>query len=259
MILGAQFFTFREKCQTLEGLEESMKRVSEMGIRAIQLSGVCKYDPEWAAEKAAKYGLEIVLTHNPYDNVVGKTDEIIDFHKKLNCKNIGIGTMPGWEITQEKYEKFVKEMTVASQKIHDNGLQFMYHNHNIEYQVSNGKRYIDRLVEDFPSELLNLTYDTYWGQHAGADPAKAIRDYKGHIKVVHFKDMIAYVSKEEPGKVEHRIAAIGEGNMNYDSIIQACLDTGVEYGLIELDDCYGEDPFDAMRRSYEFLKKYNIK
>ena len=106
MILGAQFFTFREKCQTLEGLEETMKRVSDMGIKAIQLSGVCKYDPEWAAEKAAKYGLEIVLTHNPYENVVEKTDEIIDFHKKLCCKNIGIGTMPGWEITEEKYEKF---------------------------------------------------------------------------------------------------------------------------------------------------------
>lgn len=259
MKLGAQLFTFREYCQTPEGIEETMKRVAEMGMGAVQLSGVGPYDPEWAAETAAKYGLEIVLTHNPYDKIIEGTEDIIDFHKKLKCNNIGIGTMPGWEISEEKYDKFVKEMTVASQKIHDSGLQFMYHNHNIEYQVSNGKRYIDRLVEDFPPELLNLTYDTYWGQHAGADPAKAIRDYQGYIKIVHFKDMIAYVSPEEPGKVEHRIAAIGEGNMNYDAIIEACLETGIEYGLIELDDCYGADPFDAMKRSYEFLKKYNIK
>lgn len=259
MILGAQFFTFREKCQTVEGLEETMKRVSEMGITAIQLSGVCQYDPEWAAKTAEKYGLKIVLTHNPCEKIIEDPEKMMDFHKKLKCPNIGIGTMPGWEITEEKYEKFVSDMKPVTKRLAENGFQFMYHNHNIEYLVSKDGKYIDRLVNDFTPDELNITYDTYWGQHAGADPAKEIRKFKGHIKIVHFKDMIAYSSPEEVGKVEHRIAAIGEGNMNYDSIIDACLASDVEYGLIELDDCYGADPFDAMKRSYEYLKQYNLK
>ena len=48
--------------------------------------------------------------------------------------------------------------------------------------------------------------------------------------------------------------------MNYDAIIEACLESGVEYGFVELDDCYGADPFDAMKRSYEFLTtRYGLK
>jgi sugar phosphate isomerase/epimerase len=52
-----------------------------------------------------------------------------------------------------------------------------------------------------------------------------------------------------------RFAPIGEGNMNYDGIIQACLDENIEYGYVELDNCYGDDPFDWMKRSYDFLNK----
>jgi hypothetical protein len=48
--------------------------------------------------------------------------------------------------------------------------------------------------------------------------------------------------------------------MNYDAIIQACLDENIEYGYVELDNCYGEDPFDCMKRSYNYLsERYGLK
>ena len=57
-----------------------------------------------------------------------------------------------------------------------------------------------------------------------------------------------------------RIAPIGEGNMNYDAIIQTCLDENIEFGYVELDNCYGDDPFDCMKRSYNFLSsRYGLK
>ena len=30
--------------------------------------------------------------------------------------------------------------------------------------------------------------------------------------------------------------------------------TGTEYMLVEQDDCYKKNPFDCLRRNYEFLK-----
>ena len=70
MRLGAQFFTLRDSCRDLAGLEESMKKVADIGYTSIQLSGVCAYDPEWAAERAKAYGLKIAITHFDYNKII---------------------------------------------------------------------------------------------------------------------------------------------------------------------------------------------
>ena len=48
MIIGAQLYTVRKECETTEGLENALRLCSEMGYRAVQLSGVCEYDPCWS-------------------------------------------------------------------------------------------------------------------------------------------------------------------------------------------------------------------
>ena len=41
--------------------------------------------------------------------------------------------------------------------------------------------------------------------------------------------------------------------MNFDAILAAALETGVQYALVEQDDCNGEDPFACLARSYRYL------
>jgi len=48
--------------------------------------------------------------------------------------------------------------------------------------------------------------------------------------------------------------AVGEGNINFDRVFAKAEAGGTEYMLVEQDDCNGEDPFDCLRRSYEYLK-----
>ena len=95
MILGAQFYTLRNFCKTTEGLDESLKKVADMGYTAVQLSGVCEYDAEWVAERCREYGLKIVITHFNYDKILNDTEATIEFHKKMDCKYIGLGCGPG--------------------------------------------------------------------------------------------------------------------------------------------------------------------
>jgi len=38
--IGAQLYTIREFCKTLEDFDESCKKVSEMGYKVVQLSGI---------------------------------------------------------------------------------------------------------------------------------------------------------------------------------------------------------------------------
>ena len=41
MQIGAQLFTLRDHCKTLDELDDSLKKVADMGITTVQLSGVC--------------------------------------------------------------------------------------------------------------------------------------------------------------------------------------------------------------------------
>ena len=55
-----------------------------------------------------------------------------------------------------------------------------------------------------------------------------------------------------------RMAPVGEGNINFDSVLNACKEAGTEYLLVEQDDCYGENPFDCLKKSYQNLKARGV-
>ena len=120
----------------------------------------------------------------------------------------------------------------------------MYHNHHFEFIKMNGKTILESICEDFSPEELGITLDTFWVQMAGGDPAAWLEKLSGRVPCIHLKDM-AYGNK---------MAVIGEGNMNFDRIFEKAEKSGTEYMLVEQDDCYGENPFDCLKRSYDFLK-----
>jgi sugar phosphate isomerase/epimerase len=254
MKLGAQFYTLRDYCKDLNGLEESMKKVADMGYTSIQLSGVCAYEGEWAAEKAKENGLTVDITHFAYGKIINDTEATIKHHDAMNCKCIGIGASP-YDKTLEGFTRMADEIEKVIPQIKASGHKLMYHNHHFEFGKENGKTYLEYLCERFTPEELGITLDTYWVQAGGADPAAWIKKLHGRIDRIHFKDMV--MNNKD---MAVRIAPIGEGNMNYDAIIQACLDENIEYGYVELDNCYGEDPFDCMKRSYNYLsERYGLK
>ena len=247
MKLGAQFFTLRDSCKNLADLEESMKKVADIGYTSIQLSGVCSYEGEWAAEKAKENGLTIDITHYDYNKITKDTDNTIKQHSAMNCRCIGIGSSP-YAKTAEGFTRLVDEIAPVIPAINAAGHKLMYHNHHWEFAKHEGKTFLELLCERFTPEELGITLDCYWVQAGGADPVEWIKKLHGRIDRIHFKDMVM-----NNNDAAVRIAPIGEGNMNYDAIIRACLDENIEYGYVELDNCYGEDPFDCMKRSYEFL------
>ena len=254
MKLGAQFYTLRNSCKDLAGLEETMKRVADIGYTSIQLSGVCAYEGEWVAEKAREIGITVDITHYDYNKIINDVENTIKKHAAMNCKCIGIGASP-YDRDQEGLDRLSNEIATVIPAIVASGHKLMYHNHHWEFAKIGEKTFLELLCDRFTPEELGITLDTYWVQAAGGDPVVWIKKLHGRIDRIHFKDMAMNMTDKAV-----RIASIGEGNMNYDGIIQACLDENIEYGYVELDNCYGEDPFDCMKRSYDFLSsRYGLK
>lgn len=248
MKIGVQFFTLREHCTTLEGLENSMKRVADMGFTHIQLSGVCPYDADWMAEKLKEFGLACDITHYSYDKIVKETKATIAFHDTMGCKWIGIGSNPRG-FTPDALAVMESEAHEAIKRIAAAGHKFMYHNHHMEFSRFNGQTFIDLLCETFTPDECGVTLDTYWVQAGGGDPAWWLRKLKGRVDCIHFKDMVYNLDDKAV-----RMAPIGLGNMNYPEILKACFDADVQYAFIEQDNCYGEDPFACLKQSYDYLK-----
>lgn len=249
MKLGAQLYTVREYCKDLTGLEETLRKVSEIGYSCVQLSGVCAYDASHMAEMLEKYNLTADITHFDVNRIADDTDNVIAHHKAMNCRHIGIGSSP-FGTSPEGAKKLCERLYPALVKINDAGLRFMFHNHNSEYSRYDGKSYMDILLELIPQELMGITADAYWMQAAGVDPSSEIVRLRGRVNCVHLKDMVY-----SPEDKAVRMTPVGKGNMNYVGIIKACYDAGVTHVFVEQDNCYGENPFDCLKASYDYLKE----
>ena len=248
MEIGAQFYTLRDHCTSLDDFALSLKKVAEIGYKVVQISGVCPYEPEWLDEQLKKNGLRCVLTHFDAQKIKDTPEAVVDFHNTFGCKCIGLGSMPNGVVTEQSCEDFIRDYKGSAKAIKEKGSSLFYHNHNWEFtRRSDGKWIIERLAEAFEPDELQFTLDTYWVQHGGADVCDVIDMLSGRLKCVHLKDM-ATVDGEQ------RMAPVGRGNLNFKKIIKHLKDAGCEYMLVEQDNCYGEDPFECLKESYEYLR-----
>lgn len=244
MNIGAQFYTLRDFCTTTEDLAETLKKVADIGYRIVQISGTCAYDPQWLKTELDKNGLQCVLTHIPQDRLLADTVAVARDHDILGCDCVGLGCFAFDEEEGKRLEDFQSLFTPVAKKLAAKGKYFMYHNHAHEFIKKDGKVMLQHLAESFSPNELGFTLDTYWVQVGGGDPAWWIEHFSGRVPCIHLKDC-AYGPK---------MAALGDGNINFDRVFEAAESAGTKYLLVEQDDCGGEDPFECLRRSYAFLK-----
>jgi sugar phosphate isomerase/epimerase len=246
MKIGAQLYTVREFTQNTKDFTETVKKVAAIGYKYVQVSGIGPIPAQEVADICAAHGLEIVITHTPPARIKDDTANVIAEHRIMGAKYIGIGAMPGeYERTAKGVKDFISDFTPAAAQITDAGMTFMYHNHAFEFEKYEGKRMIEYLMEGFPQA--GFTLDTYWVQAGGASPVAWIRKLKNRVPVIHLKDM-SYVRDQQ------RMSEVGEGNLHWPVIFMACDEAGVEYGMVEQDDCYGADPFECLRTSFKNLE-----
>lgn len=249
--IAAQLYTLREHMKTPADIAKSLKKVREIGYEAVQVSGIGPIDPEELKEILDKEGLTVCATHIGYDAFKNNLEAEIEKHKLWNCEHMGLGSLPGeYSTSKEGYLTFAKEANEIAKKLADNGLKFIYHNHNHEFIKFDGETGMDILFNN-TDPVFDFEIDTYWVQAGGADPVQWIKKMEGRLSVVHFKDMAM-----APGR-KQIMAEVGEGNLNWPAIIKACKEIGVKWYAVEQDVCQ-RDPFESLEISFNNLKKMGL-
>ena len=158
MEIGAQLYTVREACSTLEGFAETLKKVADIGYRTVQVSGTCAYEPEWLEKELKKNDLRCVITHIPGDRISDETQQVIEAHQTFDCQYIGLG---GYAFEDLPYEGFLEKYLPAAKAFRQAGKLFMYHNHDREFIRQGDKIVMEKLMEDIPADLMGFTLDTF--------------------------------------------------------------------------------------------------
>lgn len=248
MEIGAQLYTIRNFCKTKEDYAESLSKIADIGYKNVQISGGCEVEPQWLLNELNKNGLKCVVTHCNKIKLQNEPLSIVEEHNVLGCDYIGLGYFP-FEDVAEALKLFDEKYSGAAKTLKENGKFFMYHNHACEFNKLDGKTFLEHIADKYSKEELGFILDTYWVQTAGGDPAWWLEKLSGRVPCIHLKDHT----------FDRKMAVLGEGNINFNRVFEKAEAGGTKYMLVEQDDCNGEDPFDCLKRSYEYLKARGFK
>ncbi|HQC53792.1 MAG TPA: sugar phosphate isomerase/epimerase [Lentisphaeria bacterium] len=247
-LIAAQLYTLREFCKTPADIATSCYRVKKMGYDGVQLSGIGAIEPTEMRKILDGEGLLCAATHRSLDQMENAAEALIEEHHILDCKYTAIGGFsPKEDWTRAGWGAFVTRYNALAAKFADAGLRIGYHNHSHEFAPAEGIRPLDLLINTL-DERVWIEIDTYWVAHGGGDPAAYIERVAGRIPCVHFKDMTITPQRT------HKMCEIGDGNLNWPRIVQACRYAGVIWHIVERDS--GDmDAFDSLQRSLDNMRE----
>jgi len=252
-MIGAQLYTLREYEKTMPEIAKTLKKVADIGYKTVQVSGFGAADSKDVAKAADDAGLQIVSTHTAWSLFLNELDEVIAEHKLWKCSHPAIGGLPEDYFCQDGIKRFLDELSPIAARLNKEGMDFSYHNHNHELAKYGNKTWLASIYDNSDPSVLKAEIDTYWITAGGGDPADWVKRCAGRIPLLHCKDMM--VTKER----EQRFSEIGEGNLNWKAILKQAEQGGVEYLLVEQDNCYGRDPFESLAISYKNLASWGYK
>ncbi|MEV8146953.1 sugar phosphate isomerase/epimerase [Arthrobacter sp. NPDC080073] len=259
------------------GAFETLRKVSAIGYNAVEISQI-PMTPENVAEldrSRSELGMDIAALSvametpkgMPGDSLKDHFAKIVDDARRLDTHLLRIGMMPFPAMKSiDAVVDFAKQANEYAENLREHGIGLYYHNHHIEFAKFDGKYMLDIIAENSPA--MGMEIDVHWVQRGGLDPVRILAKYAGRTATVHLKDYrIGELPEQAFGLLETgdiagfmaefknvvQFAEVGEGNLDFPSIIPAAQAAGAQYLLVEQDELYGRTVWEALQTSYDNL------
>ena len=244
LIASAQLYTARDLAQKdLPGL---LKKVRSIGFTAVELAGYGSLSTASEAKTALDAaGLRASGSHVGLGDLTGDTGKLVADQMTLGNRNV---ILPWVDASKRKtvtdWIALAETLTAAGRKLDKEGLRLSYHNHAFEFDLFDGQTGMNLLLQHTDPDAVGFEVDVYWVAHAGHDPVQFLQSLGSRLRLVHLKDRAA----------DGKFAAVGTGTLDFAAITKAAEAAGVEWGVVEQDDCYGQDPLAVLKTGYDTLK-----
>lgn len=272
--IGVQLSTIKSKVATL-GVYGLLEECANRGVFVVELSQIAMTPTNIEEIKQAKIdfgivvcamsaGIDPMMAGMGGECLANDFDKIVADCKALECTFLRIGMMPFTLLnaTKDQIIKYAQRCEEFALRLQKEGIELYYHNHHVEFKKIEGVTILDLLKEHAPH--LGFELDIHWIQRGGYNPVDIINQYAGRIRLLHLKDYrVTSPNLENMFDMSKfmdafsnviEFAEVGEGTLDIKGCIEAGINGGVEYFLIEQDSSYGKNPFDCLSLSKSNLE-----
>lgn len=246
MGIGLQLYTLRD--ELAKDFAGTLRKVSEMGYEGVEFAGYGGMEAAQLKQLLDELNLQAFGSHVSMDRLRGHLDEELEYNRTIGSKYIvcpGIFE-PGRSGKWKEYFAFFQEIIP---KIEQAGFRFAYHNHDFELrETADGQLVLDALFAALPAAMAEI--DVCWVSSVGLDPLAYIEKYAGRLPLIHLKDMLRNGDSV-------RTVILGQGELNLDRIVSAASSAGVEWLVVEQDNCE-ISPVESVAQSLQWLKDHYL-
>jgi sugar phosphate isomerase/epimerase len=250
--VAVQLYTLRSLKQPPA---ELLEQIAAIGYSGVELAGT--FAPGMPPSDLRKLldaaGLQVVSAHVSLNDLEADLPGAVKAQKTLGNDTL-IVPWVSEEVrgkTAESWQALGARLGRLAKRSEHAGMRFMYHNHDFEMVIIDGRPAIDWLMAGAAQtggSAVGFEMDLAWAEHGGQNVPSLLQRYAGRVSRVHAKDLAAdpAASPEEKG-----LATVGAGKLDWDAILPAAKAAGVEWYIVEHD--FPVDPLASIRSSYEFL------
>ncbi len=131
------------------------------------------------------------------------------------------------------------------------GIQFAYHNHNIEFRRYGDTTGYDTLLAETDPGLVKLELDCGWMVSAGFDPVDYLGRYPDRYVMLHVKDLTADYIPNTALKMAS--VDVGSGIIDWKRLLAAAGRTAVEGLYVEQEPPFAHSSLNSIKISYDYL------
>jgi sugar phosphate isomerase/epimerase len=240
--IGVQLYTVRNEME--KDFEGTLKRIAELGYNELEFAGLYNRDPKEVRTLVEKLGMKVVGSHINSEKLKTNPEDAIAETKSLGAKYMILAWFPPEQRkTLDDWKNWVVLINKVAKMSHEKGIQFLYHNHNFEFEPVEGIVPFDLMLETVDRRYVKFEIDLYWLKLAGRDPEKLFAKYPKGFPLVHIKDM---------SKTENAMVDVGDGRINFAEIFKQSETSGLTHYFVEHDDT--KAPFETLKRSIKYLR-----
>lgn len=193
-------------------------------------------------------GMTIISSHCDIDK---------NFEKKAEAAgSIGMKYLVcPWKGPQKSIDDFKRiadDFNTKGEICKKNGLRFAYHNHGYSFKELNGQMPQDVMMQNTDPNLVDFEMDIYWVVTGGADPIQYLQKYSDRFRLCHVKDRM------KDAKSDDASCVVGEGSIDFKSILKVAKKNGVRYFIIEQERYDNTTPMKAAEADAKYMKMLMI-
>lgn len=245
--IAVQMYTLRN----VATLDEQLKIVHDAGVHAVETVGTQNVTAAELKQLLDKYAIKAVSTHVQLADLRKDLDGVVAFNQTLGNTHLVVPYLGEKERPTDAagWAALGKELGEIASKVQAKGMTLAYHNHDFELIDFGGKTGLE-LLFDAAGPALKSELDLAWVARAGYDPAAMLGKFSGRVFAVHAKDNAPKGQATDEGG----FASLGQGVLDWKTILPAAEKAGVQWYIIEHDQ--PRDPAAVVKAGADYLREH---